>query len=145
MHKIIEIKCACGNTRIARRDRVNRGEITCCAACSHKRASEARRKPVAEKAITEAHHIYKSNAKRKGNIFSLTKEQTNRIFHAYCHYCGVENSMGIDRLNNEEGYTMSNAVPCCRICNYAKRDMKLADFLSWIRRVHAHAKHKGFL
>lgn len=144
-HKTVEIECACGNKRIARRDMVNRGKITCCAKCSHKKASDARRKPRLETALVEAHHTYKCNAKRKGNEFSLSKVKTAELFLGDCYYCGTEMAMGIDRVDNEGGYTIKNSVPCCRICNYAKRDMPISDFLSWIGRVYGNATNKGIL
>ncbi len=141
----VEITCVCGNKRIARRDRVNRGEITTCAPCSHRRASDARKKPKEERAMVDAYHVYRANAKRKNNEFSLRREEAVSLFVGECYYCGVKNAMGIDRIDNEKGYTAENSVSCCRVCNYAKRDMKLPDFLSWLGRAYYHTKNKNLL
>ena len=45
---------------------------------------------------------------------------------------------GVDRVNNGFGYEEGNAVPCCRTCNVAKRDMAVEDFLAWIKRAYLH-------
>jgi len=42
---------------------------------------------------------------------------------------------GIDRKDNAIGYTESNSVACCKICNRAKMDMTYEDFMSWIRNL----------
>jgi 5-methylcytosine-specific restriction endonuclease McrA len=44
---------------------------------------------------------------------------------------------GIDRLDNAIGYEPPNCVPCCDICNLAKRDMSYGAFVAWMRRTHA--------
>ncbi len=70
-----------------------------------------------------------------------------------CYFCGQPPSAltgyykaertkvlvsGVDRLNNEEGYTEENTVSCCKTCNYAKRVMSESEFKSWIDRVYHH-------
>lgn len=42
-----------------------------------------------------------------------------------CFYCGLPSSQGytgLDRLDNEEGHTVDNCVPCCWPCNFARND-----------------------
>lgn len=59
---------------------------------------------------------------------------------------GVEHSTytynGVDRVNNSDGYTIKNCVPCCAICNYAKRDLSETEFVAWARRLVAHQDSK---
>jgi hypothetical protein len=43
---------------------------------------------------------------------------------------------GIDRVDSERGYQISNIVPCCSICNYAKSNLSQQDFFVWIKRVY---------
>lgn len=45
---------------------------------------------------------------------------------------------GIDRLNNDEGYTVENTVTCCSVCNRAKHTMGFEAFRAWIARVYTH-------
>jgi hypothetical protein len=46
---------------------------------------------------------------------------------------------GLDRVNNSKGYTRTNVVPCCIICNNAKRTLSLSEFLEWIGQVYEHS------
>lgn len=65
-----------------------------------------------------------------------------------CHYCGTSpknmradykgltvKRNGIDRKNNNRGYLKSNLLPCCKICNRAKREMSYEDFIKWIKNL----------
>jgi hypothetical protein len=38
----------------------------------------------------------------------------------YCEDCLPKYGVGMDRLNNTEGYTEYNVVPCCAICNWVR-------------------------
>jgi hypothetical protein len=39
---------------------------------------------------------------------------------------------GIDRKDNNLGYTEENCVSCCAICNRAKGTLEFKDFIAWI-------------
>lgn len=52
---------------------------------------------------------------------------------------------GIDRIDNQKGYSLDNVVACCRICNNAKSDMTVHEFHSWIMRIAAMATQWGSL
>lgn len=52
---------------------------------------------------------------------------------------------GIDRVDNKEGYEVSNCLPCCSICNYLKCDMTYKDFILWIKTAYNHLLNKGVL
>jgi hypothetical protein len=68
---------------------------------------------------------YKREAFNKGRCYELTFIESKKMFVSDCHYCG---SMafegialnGIDRKNNNIGYTKDNCVPCCTMCNMMK-------------------------
>jgi hypothetical protein len=49
---------------------------------------------------------------------------------------------GIDRLDNNIGYVSGNCVPCCSVCNYAKRDMTVDQFKNWIKRIYINQYRK---
>ena len=59
---------------------------------------------------------------------------------APCSYCGrlcdpsIDYYNGIDRIDNNIGYTIDNSVSCCKYCNFAKNDFLLDEFLLWIKR-----------
>ena len=42
---------------------------------------------------------------------------------------------GIDRYDNNIGYTLQNCVPCCWICNRAKLNLSAKVFNEWIERI----------
>jgi len=45
-----------------------------------------------------------------------------------CSYCHTYPSSGLDRMDSDKGYTLSNTVPCCALCNFTKGDLMLSDF-----------------
>lgn len=102
---------------------------------------------------------YKNNAKKYKREFSFDIEQFREITSAVCHYCGSPPAKtfacnkgrnkksrwgdytfnGIDRLDNSLGYTPHNCVPCCHVCNRAKNNMKVVEFVKYITRIHENA------
>jgi len=80
---------------------------------------------------------YRRDAKLSNREFSLEKNLFMQLIHMPCHYCYVEPSPthGIDRYNNDLGYTKENAVPCCWMCNHAKGAAPVEEFLSWCARI----------
>ena len=95
-------------------------------------------------------HRYKVGAKARNLPFELSREQTINLCSSNCYYCGIqpcqllpENRVkngnflhnGIDRIDNDKGYTEENCVPCCHICNMAKRNLTLEEFNQWIERL----------
>lgn len=111
-----------------------------------------KRKKAGHSAITRLFTNYQYNAKVKGVPFQLSREEFCILIASPCHYCGAPPAArmwhkdlwsgiiynGVDRVNNGFGYEEGNAVPCCRTCNVAKRDMAVEDFLAWIKRAYLH-------
>ena len=98
--------------------------------------------------------IYKLSAKKRNLEFNLTRELFKELTQQNCQYCGFEPKQiinngrtkeskehnkyiynGIDRINNNMGYIIENCVPCCKICNNAKTNMKIEEFYKWINRL----------
>ena len=79
---------------------------------------------------------YKSGAKQRGLEFSLTLEQFELFWKKPCYYCGGEiETIGLDRVDNNIGYTMDNIVPCCITCNNMKRDLTQEKFISQCKQI----------
>lgn len=80
---------------------------------------------------------YTSNARNGGRVFELSREQFNGLICLPCHYCyaAPNPTNGIDRYDNDLGYTEENAVPCCWMCNHAKGSAPVEEFLSWCARI----------
>lgn len=104
---------------------------------------------------------YKRRAQRKSLEYMLTEEETLDLFQGNCYYCGeppkevtskTDNgntldgyfkTNGIDRLNNNFGYTKENTVSCCAMCNKAKLTTTADDFLEWVSKVFQYQNKKG--
>lgn len=43
---------------------------------------------------------------------------------------------GLDRLDNSKSHTIDNLVPCCKWCNYSKRERSVDDFKFWIIKLY---------
>lgn len=93
---------------------------------------------------------YKSRANKHNRVFEFTKEQFREIIEKPCHYCGTDRSTcrlpneengkywsnGIDRINSDEGYTLSNCVPCCYICNTMKSTLSEREFKDHVEKIY---------
>lgn len=124
-----------------------------------------KRKPDKEAQYNRVERSYKQSAKKRNLEYSLTKEQFREIVTQVCHYCGSSGSLinrfknkngeitlknyldvewierqnliinGIDRKDNNLGYTYENSLPCCKICNRGKNDMSYTDFIEYINKL----------
>jgi uncharacterized Fe-S cluster-containing MiaB family protein len=84
------------------------------------------------------------------------------LIHQSCFYCGTAPTQrqirygrkdkkklsdvainGIDRIDSTIGYTISNCVPCCTICNYMKQSFSQDVFLKQINKIYNHQNIKG--
>lgn len=79
---------------------------------------------------------YRCAAKRRKFDFKLTFADFLKFLDKPCYYCGKTKTSkqkkrngqyyrynGIDRVNNEKGYELTNCVTCCKICNSRKRSV----------------------
>jgi hypothetical protein len=86
--------------------------------------------------INNKYNEYLRNAKSRGYIFNLTKEEFKSFWKQPCHYCGSPiEYIGLDRKDNSIGYTVGNIVPCCYICNRSKMDMSVKDYIAHCKLV----------
>jgi hypothetical protein len=73
---------------------------------------------------------YKRGAESRSFVFDLTLEEFTSLWNKPCHYCNdLIDTIGLDRLNNTIGYTVSNVVPCCKSCNFMKHTMNYQAFI----------------
>ena len=89
--------------------------------------------------------VLKSMAKFRKISFSLTLEDCKNLWKQNCFYCkmiAMNTKMGysIDRIDNDKGYVSNNVVPCCSICNRAKSNLSINEFLEWIKMLKARTK-----
>ena len=46
---------------------------------------------------------------------------------------------GVDRFDNDIGYTVENVNSCCGECNFMKNDMEYNDFLEQLKKIFTHS------
>lgn len=91
------------------------------------------------------------------NDGNLTINVFYQLTQLDCYYCGLQPSnksnvivkkssfftkltswfiySGLDRIDNSRVHDYDNVIPCCKYCNYAKRDLTLNEFYDWINRL----------
>lgn len=65
-------------------------------------------------------HIYKRRAKCSKIRFYLQEDEFTRMIKGCCHYCGLPECNGVDRINNFLSYDILNTTGCCKTCNLMK-------------------------
>lgn len=68
--------------------------------------------------ISKMISAYRIKDKNKDMQNDLTRNFfEDNIISKPCSYCGSEENVGCDRIDNSKGHTMDNVIPCCYICN----------------------------
>lgn len=139
-------QCECGNIRFMTRATLIDGRHKSCGCYRYERMSKLRKKRFGEGSKNKVYFLYKQHAKRRNLNFELSKDKFELLIQQKCYYCGSDPSNisrsdhnngdfvynGIDRLDNNIGYTDDNCVTCCRICNRAKNNLSADEFMKWI-------------
>lgn len=128
--------CDCGKNFLATRRRLQQGGTRSCGAKEHRREKKGPQK------LANRRRLYIAGANQRGLAWTLTDEQFVELVCQPCFYCGrggeekatsiddwVE-ANGVDRFNNDVGYTPENSVPCCTTCNTAKNTMTADQFIA---------------
>lgn len=145
-------RCDCGKITIVRGTDLRLGITKSCGCLQKEKASKTGKQnllPNYQATINAIIHDYKKRAKQKNLDFELSENQVRHLFQSDCFYCGSPPSSkrhcigygifirnGIDRVDNEKGYTTDNCVPCCWTCNRMKRDLTSDIFLKHIRLIY---------
>jgi len=83
--------------------------------------------------------IYKLN-----KSFELTHTDYLNLIMKDCYICGKQSNNkhknGIDRIDNNEGYTKDNVRSCCGECNYSKNDLDLSDYFNKLNEIYNYQK-----
>lgn len=86
---------------------------------------------------------YKKAAKNRNLEFLLTKEECTKFFNTNCAYCNdINPTLGIDRVDNNIGYTPDNCVPCCSPCNFMKHAYSKEFFEKHVEKIYMHISSK---
>ena len=113
------------------------------AKCDKKR--EGRVRNYKEERLNNLEASYKTHTveslKRGYGDFQINFDEFKELVTSACHYCKSKTdseAVGIDRINNDIGYTKENCVPACWTCNRMKHFYHPAFF---IEKCKIMAKH----
>lgn len=80
--------------------------------------------------------MYKSSAKTKKLDFLITFEEFMIFWNKNCSYCNEPiETIGLDRINSEIGYVLSNLCSSCSRCNYMKNNSSTEDFINQCKKI----------
>ncbi len=128
-------QCDCGFIKILNERTIKHTRFKNCNNCKKSYLGEG----VA--ALNNLYSTYKINAKSRKLKWKLTFEQFKILTKSNCYYTNLPPSSickakggnyvynGIDRLDNTEGYTIENSVPCNSKVNRMKMDLPYGDFV----------------
>ena len=148
--------CDCENETWVVGASLTRGLTTSCG-CVRKETNKQRALDNRETRDAEDITIYnvyaavRKKAENRNLNFELTFEQFKEITRRDCTYCGKPASEsnflkdkltdtlvrynGVDRANNNEGYTLSNSVPCCKMCNWMKMNLTVDEWITHMKQI----------
>ena len=163
-------RCDCGTERSVLADSLLNGNSQSCG-CLHNeitaeigRRGKGIRRPSTSlgygvSSFNGLHARYKRNAKKRNLNFELNKDEFKKITSENCFYCDVEPKQifttknffgeylynGIDRIDNEKGYSIDNCDPCCGLCNQGKNTLDKQYFIAWIEKVYNNLVEKKLI
>jgi hypothetical protein len=137
--------CSCNNQTRTKATALKCGRST---KCKH------HPKPVGHAAKHSLFYQYQYAARKRNLEFSISESYFITLTTQICYYCGCAPSQiigakrkngpfiynGIDRLDNNKGYTISNTVACCKRCNRAKYDMSPEQFIELAKQIASNHK-----
>ena len=141
------VKCDCGTEKLIRKHDLI-FETKSCGCLTKERIGNLNKLKPQEAAFNSLFHSYKTRAQKLSVEFKLTIEQFRNIINRNCIYCnkspsnnkksanGILVYNGIDRLNNNLGYTIDNTEPCCGQCNKMKLTYSWEEFVHKIIHIY---------
>jgi len=87
---------------------------------------------------------YKEGAEARGLTFNLTGPEFWSFWQNPCAYCGSDiETIGLDRIDSSQGYSVDNVTPCCARCNEMKMSDSLETWLSHMQKVLTHMENNN--
>jgi len=79
---------------------------------------------------------YKRAAKARQIKWLLNDDEFKSFWGQSCYYCGDNiETIGIDRIDSNNPYELSNCCPCCTTCNTMKMSLGKDEFLKKIKQI----------
>jgi len=148
-------KCDCGKQKNIRISSVAAQDTTSCGCQKHMTLADNSYKALVNIGCKNAGCVnakykdYKLGAMYRDLPFDLSVTLFYSIIVQDCYYCEDPPSQvikkynsslkynGIDRIDNNLGYTEGNCVPCCGICNRMKSNMTQKEFLERCSKIYS--------
>ena len=142
--------CICGKKLIVLGGSLRQHHTQSCGCLAGEKTRDRCALPMGTASRNSLYATYKRNAAVRGIGWKLLKEDFALLTSGNCYWCGATPSQihhhprfngayiynGVDRVDNDIGYVMSNCVPCCISCNRAKGRLSADDFLTWIQSIY---------
>ena len=132
-------ECECGKRTVVCMNRVCSGYTRSCGCLRMRPGSAAR----------ELYGKYVKRARQRGFALEFTFQEFLSFVKRNCHYCDAPPAQvisswkgyeafvynGIDRWDNNIGYTKANSVPCCGDCNRQKLEQSGEEFIARCKKI----------
>lgn len=138
--------CDCGNTRsVVGYELTTKAAVSC--GCNNEYSGKKLRLKDDYTPFRVLYRTYKRGALQRGYSFQLTLDQFYTLTQQNCSYCGIPPSQkiyeypeilynGIDRMDNDSGYTTTNCCACCGACNKLKSTLSKNEFIDKITKIY---------
>jgi hypothetical protein len=154
-------QCDCGNQKIVKTDELKGGGTQSCG-CLNKELNIGRGHQMGASNVqfhpseTSARRVWK----KRYSDGDLSFEDFLRLSQMDCCYCGAKPNNtqnaamedkkasqfakdngdfvynGLDRIDSSLPHTLDNVVPCCKWCNFAKRERSVVEFEIWAEQLY---------
>lgn len=153
-----ETRCDCGESKTQVAKEIKNGD--CSVFCPFK----SRGFFPGEAGLRDLYRRYRKDAAKDEKLWELNEEEFRELTSGNCYYCGDSPKNistyykrdqsqaartraayiynGIDRLNNQEGYKVSNCVTACSTCNYLKGQLPEGQFLKQLEKIYKNKHSK---
>lgn len=82
------------------------------------------------------YYSYLESAKKRNKKFDINLDYFSKFWQKNCEYCGeVNDTIGLDRIDNNIGYIPGNIISCCYNCNSMKMDLTVDEFFGQCRKI----------
>lgn len=127
-------QCSCGAMAVISGTNLRHGRTSRCNRCKLRIGD-------GEAAFNHVYGYYQKNAKKRALSFELSKDEFRKITTSNCYYTNLPPSLihktpgceyiynGIDRLDNNIGYTINNSVSCNPSINRMKMGLPYSEFI----------------
>jgi hypothetical protein len=152
-------QCACGIIKTVKTEHLRDGSTKSCG-CWNDEQRSARAENMYSKCIkyspieASARHIWRRNYKEMPfeDFYFLSQQNCQYCNEAPSNYQNaakgknssqnvIDNGYfkynGLDRVDNSLPHSKENCVPCCKWCNYAKRERSIEEFKAWVQQLYS--------